>query len=195
MNWIEINLARDLVYPAKKRRILYRGMIAYLFVMIILLALTAGKASVDIREGLVFRQRAAQIQKRFATRYPQERSLRDCATRLKNKLLKNETEATAISEALPEKVRTMLPLMVSLINQPNAGTLYKLSFIQKLKNTHSDFEFSICTSAAQQNARQLWQKDALLSRQFSAIVPTTTKRGRVDKRDVLIMSYKAVFRE
>ena len=85
--------------------------------------------------------------------------------------------------------------MISLIKHPNAGKLYKLAFIQQVKNADSELDFSICTSAAQQSARQQWQKDDLLTPEFSAIIPVTTKRGRVEKKDVLIMSYKAAFRE
>ena len=198
MNWCEINLARDHVVSSKRRHRIYWLMMLYLFVTAgLLVAATAG-ASSKIRNGLALHRRAQQIEKQFDAASPNSASMRDHGDELKRTLLRNETQLAEISAALPDRIQSVLPLIISIINQPGSSKLHKLSFTQQTRGGSPELEFSILVPAAQRDAAdflQRWKRDPLLARQFETITPSTTKRGTINQGEVLIMSYKANFKD
>jgi len=117
---------------------------------------------------------------------------------MKQTLLKNKQRIESVNTALPDKVQTMLPLMISLINQPGGSQLHKLKFTQQNRIGDPELEFSIRIPAAQRGAAdflQRWKTDELLADQFTTITPANTQRGKIGAGDILIMSYKATFKE
>ena len=198
MSWCDIDLARDLVCSPKTRRRIYWGMLLYLVAATGLLVLTANRATSDIKDGMELHRRALLIQNGFRATHPSATSMRNYAEQMKQTLLKNKQRIESVNTALPDKVQTMLPLMVSLINQPGGSQLHKLKFTQQNRIGDPELEFSIRIPAAQRGAAdflQRWKTDELLADQFTTITPANTQRGKIGAGDILIMSYKATFKE
>lgn len=198
MRWCEIDLAHDLVYSRKNRCAIYRSMLLYLVAATGLLALVAGRATTDVKDGLELHRRSQRIQKEFRADHPSASSMQNYAEQMKQTLLKNKQRIESVNTALPDKIQTMLPLMVSLINQPGGSKLHKLKFTQQNRDRNPELEFSIRIPAAQRGAAdflQQWKTDELLARQFTTITPANTQRGKIGSGDILIMSYKATFKE
>ncbi|MBC8206073.1 MAG: hypothetical protein ISR84_00055 [Kiritimatiellales bacterium] len=198
MNWCEINLARDQVVSSKRRHRIYWMMMLYLLIMTGLLITATAGASSKIRNGLALHRRAQQIEKQFETASPNSPSMLTYAEELRRTLLRNETQLAEINAALPDRIQSVLPLIISVINQPGNSELYKLSFTQQTREKKPELEFSILVPAGQRDAAdflQRWKRDPLLARQFETITPSTTKRGTMGQGEVLIMSYRAGFKD
>lgn len=198
MNWCEINLARDLIYSSRKRQRVYWMMILYLCAAGCLLAITAGIATQRVLEGFDFHRQALRIEQRFSNTHPSASSMPSYAEDLNQILLSDQNAIEALGQALPEQLHTTLPLIVAILSCPDNGTLHKLSFSQETSQGSSELVFSIRVPLAQRSPPsfiQQWNNDKTLSRQFSSITPVTTHREKIGGEDVLIMSYKAVFRE
>lgn len=198
MNWCEINLARDLVYSARKRKRIYWMMIFYLCAAGGLLTITAGFATQRILEGFDYHKLAVRIQQSFTDANPYSSSMPAYAENLNLNLQKNQRAVKALDRALPDKLHTALPLIVSVLNQSDNGVLHRLSFSPTSGTGPHELAFSIRVPASQQSPPEIvqnWQNDEILRRQFSSITPATTHREKIGGKEVLIMSYKAVFRE
>jgi hypothetical protein len=199
MKQFEINLANDLVLPARKRRLIYRAMLAYLLLAGGLLAVSCGKAFLDIRETLSYRHRARLIQQQFRSLHPGIDSMPQYADRLQKQIEECTQQAGAIRNALPADIRTVLPLLNVLVNQTDGSALYKLTLIQK-NDSRPVFEFSIAMPTRGRKCPgpvflQNWQKNPELAKQFAAITPATTIRGKSGNEDVFIMNYRVSFKE
>ena len=197
MNWCDINLVRGMVYSKKKRLILHWSMTLYQAVSVILLILVTLNASKNIRKGFSFYQQADEIQERFQAQHPDKLSLTDFATELKKNLQQQAAETISISSALPARVKTALPLITALANQPDQSEIYNLVFIQQLKNKEPSLEFSLCLPIEVKPSPlflEQWRSNDNLTAQIENIVPVTTKRGRVENNNVAIMSYQVEFR-
>jgi hypothetical protein len=199
MNWCDINLARDLICPPKRRILLHWIMVFYLIAAFFVLLLSVFSASKNIKNGMDFLRQTSEIKSRFESNYPNEQSLGDYAPALKTELKSDAAEARSISDALPDNLQTMLPLISSLVNQPDDSQIYNLSFVQQAKNSQRpSLEFSLYLPiSAKSSPRFLseWQKKRELTQRFADIIPVTTKRGWVNNSSVSIMSYKVEFEE
>lgn len=198
MTKCNINLARGIIYPKTRRIILHWTMLAYLCIAGIVLVFTIIGAVDNIKRAAEFHKVTEEIQNRFKKEHPDKTSLTDYAAELNTILLENSAEITAIDNALPDKVQTMLPLLISLVSQPDRSEIYNLVFIQQLKSKKPSLEFSLYLPIAEKSSPVFlseWQNDTQLIKQFKDITPVTTKRGRVNNHNVSIMSYLAEFRE
>jgi len=199
MKQFEINLARTLIMPVAKRRLIYRGMLIYLLVSAGILTFSCWKACSDIQEALNYLHRNRAIQGQFHSLYPGSGSMAQYADRLQKQVAERTRQATAIKEALPADIHTVLPLLKALVSQTDGSTLHRLTFIQK-NDSRPAFEFSI---AMPTNGRkspgagflQTWQKNPELAQCFASITPATTSRGKSGNEDVFIMNYKVSFKE
>lgn len=199
MKLLDINLARDLILPARKRRLIYRAMLIYLSLAVCVLALTCGKASSDIYEALGYRHRAGLIRQQFRQIYPGQDSIPEYADRLQVRVNDCIQQVRGIREALPACIYTAVPMLNALVNQSDGSTLRKLAFIQE-NNRQPVLEFSIAVPVKGRKSPvsvslQNWQKNPELTKQFATITPTTTLRGESKDEDVLIMNYRATFKE
>ena len=198
MNWYNINLASHRICPAAKRRQIYGGMLLYLSASIILLALTASHATTQVKEGIISRQRARNIQQNFKNTHPSSISMRDYADLLKQIIQSNIAQTAYLNQALPNRVHTVLPLMVSLINQPDQSQLHKLNFKQQPDQGGTELDFSIRVPTTQRDEVSFlnnWKNNDRLTQQLEAIIPSTTQRGAIGKQEIFIMSYKAKLKE
>lgn len=199
MKLLDINLAKDLILPARKRYLVYRVMLIYLALAVCVLAITCGKASSDIREALGYRHRAGLIRQQFRQLYPAEDSMPEYADRLQVQVTDCIQQVRVLREALPACIYTAVPMLNALVNQSDGSTLRKLSFIQE-NNRQPVLEFSIAVPVRGRKSPvsvslQNWQKNPELTKQFATITPTTTLRGESKDEDVLIMNYRAAFKE
>jgi hypothetical protein len=199
MNRLEINLANDLIMPARKRRLIYRALLVYLLLAGGVLAVTCGKASSDIREALVSRHRAGIIQQQFQRLHPGERSMLQYADRLQAQVNDCTQQARTLREALPASIHSALPILTVLVNQTDGSTLRKLTFIQESgKRPLLEFSIAVPVQGRKSPASVLlqnWQKNPELTKQFAVITPTTALRGEPKDEDMLIMNYRATFKE
>ena len=121
------------------------------------------------------------------------------ASRLRTQIDDSAQQIRSLQDALPAGVYSALPLLTVLVNQSDGSTLRKLTFIQE-NGKRPMLEFSIAVPVRGRKTPvsallQSWQKDPELTKQFSSITPTTTLRGESKDEDVLIMNYRALFRE
>ncbi|MFA6172526.1 MAG: hypothetical protein WC701_02475 [Kiritimatiellales bacterium] len=199
MKRFEINLAGNLILPARKRCLVYRAMLVYLLAAGGLLAVSCGKAISDVREALGYRHRARLIQQQFRSSHPGDSTMLQHADRLQKQIEACTQQANAIQTALPDDIRTVLPVLNFLVRQADRSALYKLTFIQK-DDKHPALEFSIAVPARGRKSPgpvflQNWQQNPELANCFSAITPATTIRGKSGDEDVFIMNYRASFKE
>lgn len=199
MDRLEINLAKDLILSARTRRLIYRVMLVYLLLAGWVLTLACGKASSDILKALACRHSTSLIQQQFLRGHPGENSMLKYASRLQTQIDDSTQQARSLREALPAGIYSALPLLTVLVNQSDGSTLRKLTFLQE-KGKRPMLEFSIVVpirgrKSPVSGVLQNWQKDSELTKQFSSITPTTTLRGESKDEDVLIMNYRAFFRE
>jgi hypothetical protein len=198
-----INLARNLVWTARQRYTIYWAMLGYLLIASILLVFTASRATYKIQQGLDFKRQAQVLQKRFASRYPNQPGMEAYANLLKENLQKKAAQAAAINAALPVTIYSTLPLLNLLADPAQSGLIDKLSFAQRGKEGGKpELTFSVMIPEVASGAGvetpaslQLWRSDPVLVREFAAITPTTTERGNSDGEIFSILKYKAVFRE
>jgi hypothetical protein len=197
MIWCEINLARDLVLSAQRRKRVYRAMIIYLALTILALAVSTLFATKNIVQGISLYGKSQKIQKHFKQTYPEKESLPVYANELKTELKVSCLAANEIQSALPAKTQPLLPLIAELLNPTDNSLLCGMNFLQKPNEPEPSLEFSLCWPTIQRTQPaflQQWRKNEQLRNQFAAITPATTKRERIDGVDVFIMSYKALFR-
>ena len=198
-----INLARDLVWTARQRYMIYWAMLGYLLIAGILLVFTASRATYKIQQGVDFNRQAQVLQKRFTSRYPTQPGMEAYANLLKENLQKKAAQAAAINAALPATMYSTLPLLNLLADPAQSGRINKLSFEQRVKDGGKpEVTFSVMipespggAGAEAPASLQRWRSDPVLAREFSAITPTTTERGTSDGEAFSILKYKAVFRE
>ena len=198
MNWCEINLARDLVYSTDKRRRVYRLLILYLVCCTVLLAFTARTASLRIIEGLKFQKQAILTQQKFNLTQLQNVSMPYYANQLQATLKSQKAEAASIRQALPDNLKTMLPLLVTLLKQSDGSELDKIDFSQQNEYSDPTLEFSISIPATLQSHPDIltrWKQDPVLQAQLDAITPVTTKQKQHGTSKIQIMSCKATFKE
>jgi len=198
MSMGELNLAKDLIWPEKKRRIVYRFMLLYLLAAVIFLPLVFRRAVKTVMEGVELRRETQAIHSRFKQQHPGQAGLFVCANSLRDTLQENSKKAAAISQALPPATHSVIPLLDLLLSRHDGSVLNKLLFLQQDKSGKPDFEFSVIlpVQSGQDTPTFLrsWRSDPRLARQFNAIVPVTTQRGTVDQKEVRIMQYKAELR-
>jgi hypothetical protein len=203
MNINGINLARNLVWTARQRYTIYWAMLGYLLIASILLVFTASRATYKIQQGVDFNRQAQALQKRFASRYPNQPSMEAYAGLLKNNLQKKAAQAAAINAALPVTIYSTLPLLNLLADSAQSGLINKLSFEQRGKDSGKpELSFSVMFPESSGGAGvetpaslQRWRSDPVLAREFTSITPTTTEHGSIDGDFFSILKYKAVFRE
>ncbi len=195
-----INLARKFVWDARQRRVIYLAMLGYLLLSGILLAVEANRGTCKIQQGLELRRQAQTVQQQFFLQYPEQSSMLAYADLLKGTLQKKSDQTSAIKAALPTTTYSVLPLLSMLSGSMQISTL---SFEQQGKDGGKpSLEFSIMvpeevngTSADISTSLLKWRRNPALSREFVAIVPTTTERGNIGSKVGSILKYKAVFRE
>lgn len=200
MSMGNVNLAKKLVLPARERRLVYRWMLVYLLVCLILLPVVAYRASVKIRDGLQSGRQAVMILERFRKETPDRGGMMSYANTLRASLERDAEHAAAVSAAIPHTAHSVLPLLDLILHQNGENILNRLAFEQEDRNKRPSLEYSLSlpeAKARDASASMLrnWRADQTLARQFSAIVPIITERGRVGSQDVLVMRYRAVFRE
>jgi len=198
-----INLARNFVWTARQRCMIYRAMLGYLLIACILLVFTASRATYKIQEGIDFNRQAQVLQKRFTSLHPDHPGMEAYAGLLKENLQKKAAQAAAINTALPATTYSTLPLLNLLVDPEQSGRINKLSFEQRGKESGKpELTFSVMIPEITGGARaetpaslQRWRSDPVLAREFAAITPTTTERGSVEGEIFSILKYRAVFRE
>lgn len=199
-----INLARSFVLNARRRAMIYRLMLAYLLLSSVLLVFVANRATHKIQEGLNFNRQAQALQKRFSIRYPNQPSMETYAGLLKESLQKKSGQAASINAALPVTVYSILPLLNLLADPAQSGSVNKLYFEQKGKESGKPelvFSVMVPDSAEEDGVTetpfslQRWRNDPILVSEFTSITPTTTERGNVGRKTFSILKYKAIFRE
>jgi hypothetical protein len=198
-----INLARKFVWDARQRRVIYLAMLGYLLLSGILLAVEANRVTCKIQQGLELRRQAQAVQQQFSLQYPDQSGMQAYADLLKGTLQKKSDQAAAIKAALPTTTYSVLPLLNMLSGSMQGGYISTLLFEQQGKESGKPaLEFSIMvpaevngTGADTSTSLLQWRKNQALSREFIAIVPTTTERGNVGNKVGSILKYKAVFRE
>lgn len=200
MSMGEINLAKKMVWSARERRILYRWMLTYLLVSVILLPVVAYRASVKISDGVYCGRQAEIIQSRFQQQHPEQSGMLNYADTLRDTLRRDARHAAAVGAAFPHTAHSMLPLLEMLLHQNGNSSISRMAFVQEDRNRRPSLEFSLILPAgsARANSTALlrnWRKDPKLIRQFTAMVPLVTERGKMMNRDVLIMRCRAVFKE
>jgi hypothetical protein len=196
----DINLAKKAVWSAKERRIIYKWMLVYLLVCLLLLPVVAYRASVKIRDGIAASHQVQNIQQRFRQEHPDQGSMLIYANALRDSLGRDAAHAAAVSAAFPHTAHSMLPLLDLILHQNGDSMINRLAFEQEDRNRRSSLEFSLALpeSSARADSTTLlrnWRGDPTLVRQFSAIVPINTERGNVMGQDMMMMRYRAIFRE
>jgi len=199
MKRFEINLSRDLVLPARKRRLIYRAMLIYLLLSGGALAVVGGRAASDIRQALVHRYRTRQIRQQFLRQHPEAASMPPYAGRLRAQIEEYTKQAEAIRESLPFGIYTVVPLLNALVSQRDGSTLHRVTFVQE-SGKRPVLEFGIAVPAQGRKSPipvflQTWQKNPDLSKQIATITPTTTLREEKGSEEVFIMNYRALFKE
>ncbi|GEM_PF-2423563 len=202
MSMGEINLAKGLIWSAKERRIIYRWMLVYLLVALILLPVVAYRASVNVHDGIRCGRQVQVIQKRFRQQHPDQSGMLAYADTLRDTLQQNAEQVAAISRAIPHTTHSMLPLLEMLLYQRDSSFINRLAFVQEDKDKRTALEFSLVLPANRVRSGekfpallQDWRNDPMLIRQFTAIVPVVTERGNILNKDVLIMKYRGILKE
>lgn len=200
MSMGDINLAKNMVLPAARRRSIYQWILTYLLVSLIMLPVIAYRATAKIREGLDLQVQAQAVEQRFRMQNPGQKNMIAYADSLRDMLQQDTRHAAAINGGLPSSAHSMLPLLDLLLHEGGIGVINRLSFEQEDRNKRPLLEFSLIAPAdrAKPEAPELlrnWRNDPMLMRQFTAVVPVITERGTIDGKEVQVMRYRAVFKE
>ena len=198
-----INLARNFVWSARQRYIIYWAMLGYLLITSVLLVFTANRATHKFQQGFDFKWQAAALQQRFRNLYPGQPDMEAYVGLLKDNLQKKAMQAASINTALPGTIYSTLPLLNQLTDRTQSGSVNKLSFEQQGKESGKpELTFSIMIPDDLGGAKtdtpaslQRWRADPVLTQEFASITPTTTERTSIDSEFFSILKYKAVFRE
>ena len=193
-----INLAEKIVWPHKKRLMVYRAVLIYLLVMLLLLVVVFLRATGKVSGGLAFYRQSRTLQKTFAKQYPENPDLLDRAQHLKEKIDRDAARIASIGEALPTSVHSVLPALVLLANQSDSYMLYKLTFTQKStqKPMMLSFDLVVPESAARNGSPSQafvlkWQQDPILTEHFSELKPVRSRRETLHGKPVFITQYEA----
>lgn len=203
MNTHNINLARSFVLNARRRKMIYRLMMAYLLLSSVLLVFSANRATHRIQEGLNFNRQSQALQKSFSLRHPNQPGMETYASLLKDSLQNQSAQAASIQVALPANIYSTLPLLNLLVDPAQSGSINKLYFEQEGKESgKAELVFSVMipvstgeAGSETPSALQRWRRDPVLAGEFASITPTTTEQGSFDGRFFSVLKYKAVFRE
>ncbi len=177
----------------------YRAVLTYLLIMAFLLAAVTVQAIEKVRAGTTFYSRSHTVQQSFAKQYPENPDLIDHAQNLKKQIDRDTARIASISEALPESVHSVLPVLVLLANQPDKGMLHKLAFTQQSAKNPMKLSFDLMVPEAtarngspSQAFVQKWKKDPLLAEYFSELKPVRSRRETQDGKPVFITQYEAM---
>ncbi len=199
----ELNLAKEMVWPDKKRRILYRMLLLYLLVSAVLLTLITLRATTKIRAGIQYHQQSLALQQRFEKEYPGQGAPSVCASRLRDAMQRNAKKAAGINEAMPPTTWSMLPVLELLLGQHDGCRISQMAFAQQDQDTKKPvLELSLILPArasggASPAVLRNWQSDPSRRpvEQVTSVVPVATERGNIMNEEVLIMKYKLTFKE
>lgn len=199
MSMGDLNLAKELVWSARKRSVVYRLMLFYLLASSVLLPLLARRAVVKICDGASYHRQSRVIQKRFENEYPGQGAPPVCAEGLSETMKQNVKKAAAINQAAPSVTRSIVPVLELLLRQRENGQISQMLFTQENKNKKAEMDLSLIVPARSGGDSPAflrnWRNDPQAVKQIATVVPVTTERGSIMDQDVLTMKYKLTFKD
>jgi len=194
-----INLAEGIIWSRWKRLLAYRALMAYLFVMALLLISMAGRAVLKVYDGAQYYRQSHKLQQQFARLHSGDTDLLKHAEDLKKQLERDAARIESINSALPPSIHTPLPALVLLANQPDKTMLHKFSFSQQTERDPVKLQFDLVTpvgsshgSSSTKAFLEKWQNDPVLVQQFPEIKQLQVRRSELASGPVFITQYKAI---
>lgn len=193
-----INLAEGIIWPRQLRLRVYRALLIYLTVMLVLLIAVTISAIREVKAGTAFYVQRRAVQKSFAEQSPENPNLLAHAQDLKEQLDRDTARIASLEETLPDSVHSVLPALVLLANQSDKNMLHKLAFTQKENSDPMKLIFDIAISESTARAGspsqtfvQKWQEDPVLAEHFPGLKPVRSRRETLLNEPVFITQYEA----
>lgn len=199
MSRCDVNLGRDFILPSDKRRRIYRAMQFYLTVCIPLFGAAVYASFLNIREADACRDSSRTAGMQIDRSLNGMSGLLHYADQLRTQVEENARQSQAIRDSLPSATHTILPLMAFVINRSGRSDILNRMSLTHGKDGSPTLEFSLVLPGDRKNPGQNflrdWQADPALAASFSSITPVTTRLGDSESEGMVIVNYRAVFKE
>ncbi len=191
----EINLIRDRVMPKPFRKGLFWGMIVYLVLCSVGLAIVVRRATLRMVDATEQHREMKAIQQRFRSDHAEQRNVRSYAQGLRQRMTESADILAGIDACLRDGI-SLPPVLLGLAKPlPKESVLVNLD-LELQKGT---IQFSVMTPTRKGHAVtagqiiDLWNKDDILNAHLKEIRTETSQRQYRSGRPVIVHRFSATF--
>jgi len=193
MAHFEINLIRDQVMPRAFRKGLFWGMLTYLMLFSVGLAIVVHRSALRFVDATEHRREMRVIEKQFQGDHPNEKSVLSCAQGFRDRMNQSADVLDGIDSALRQRVSLSRILLGLAKPLPEDCLLVNIDLQAKKGNV----QFSVMTPALKAQTLtagqiiDLWGKDGTLGAEIKEIRAETSQRQFSSGRPVLVHRFSA----
>lgn len=193
-----VNLIRTVVLPPARRVLLFRAMLGYLALCLLVLAAEVAVGYQRVEDWWLQRAEIRELEARFQAENPGRGELLPCFRRLRERLETKAARLERVSQVLARRFPVGPVVDALLTPLPDDFELATLELDVAKRQVGFDLFVPVAAEAATLSAGELvhgWSGDPALAARLRAVEPLATQRRLIDGQAVFIFKYSAALAE